>query len=68
MANSGIPWIDVTFDWCVRFLYELASVLNISYEEINVWLFVVALPVVLTGSLTLNVWFLRRVFCSRTTL
>jgi hypothetical protein len=54
MANSGIYWIDVTFNWCVRLLYEAASWLGITYEEINVWLFVVVMPVVLMVSLTLN--------------
>ena len=45
MANSGIIWIDRTFDWCVIFLYNVAGLLNISYEEINVWLFVVLIPI-----------------------
>ena len=54
MANSGIYWIDVTFNWCVRLLYEVAGWLGITYEEINVWLFVVVMPVVLMVSLTLN--------------
>ncbi len=38
MANSGIEWIDLTFDFCVRLLYQAAAMLGISYEEINVWL------------------------------
>ena len=46
MANSGIIWIDRTFDWCVIFLYNVAGLLNISYEEINVWLFVILIPVI----------------------
>ena len=54
MANSGIYWVDVTFNWCVRLLYEVAGWLGITYEEINVWLFVVALPIILVISLTLN--------------
>ena len=54
MANSGIYWIDGTFNWCVRLLYEIASWLGITYEEINVWLFVVVIPLVLMVSLTLN--------------
>ena len=45
MANSGIYWIDVTFDWCVRLLYQCAGWLGITYEEINVWLFVIILPI-----------------------
>jgi hypothetical protein len=44
MANSGITWIDTIFDWCVIALYEVAGWLNITYEEINVWLFCIAWP------------------------
>ena len=39
MANSGIYWIDQTFNFCVRLLFDIANFLGISYEEINVWLF-----------------------------
>ena len=55
MANSGIIWIDTVFDLCVRFLYYTANFLGISYEEINVWLFVIILPVLIFSSLSLNV-------------
>lgn len=58
MANSGIDWIDLTFDFCVRLLYEMASAIGITYEEINVWLFVIALPLLLAFSLALNLWLL----------
>lgn len=54
MANSGIYWIDVTFDWCVRVLYQCAGWLGITYEEINVWLFVIILPIALLLSLAFN--------------
>jgi hypothetical protein len=49
MANSGIYWIDVTFDWCVRLLYQVAQLFGITYEEINVWLFVIVFPVFFIG-------------------
>lgn len=45
MANSGILWIDIIFDWAVIALVELARWLGITYEEINVWLFVIAWPI-----------------------
>ena len=45
MANSGIVWIDETFNFCVRLLYEIGGILGISYEEINVWLFVIIWPI-----------------------
>ena len=44
MANSGIIWIDETFNFCVRFLYEIGGILGITYEEINVWLFCIIWP------------------------
>ena len=45
MANSGIPWIDNIFNFCVYFLYDLAKLLGITYEEINVWIFCIIWPV-----------------------
>ena len=57
MANSGIMLIDVTFDWCVRLLYEVAGWIGITYEEINVWLFVIILPLFLLISGMLNLVF-----------
>lgn len=44
MANSGIPWIDIVFNWAVYGLVWLAKLFGITYEEINVWLFCVAWP------------------------
>lgn len=44
MANSGIVWIDEIFNFCVRLLYDIGGVLGITYEEINVWLFVIIWP------------------------
>ena len=46
MANSGIYWIDVVYDFCVILLIDTAKYLGITYEEINVWLFVVIWPLV----------------------
>ena len=43
-ANSGINWIDKTFDFCVKLLIDIANIMGITYEEINVWLFVVIWP------------------------
>ena len=45
MANSGIVWIDEIFNFCVYLLYDLASIIGITYEEINVWLFCVIWPI-----------------------
>lgn len=45
MANNDISWTDIWFNWAVRALYEVASWLGMTYEEINVWLFMVVWPV-----------------------
>ena len=60
MANSGIVWIDVTYDFCVLLLIEIAKMIGIFYEEINVWLFVILLPLVLAVSIFLNIYLFRR--------
>ena len=44
MAHSGIHWIDVIYNWCIHLLVDSAKILGITYEEINVWLFVIAWP------------------------
>ena len=54
MENSGIIWIDSVFDFSVRLLYQIANFIGISYEEINVWVFVIILPTLLVASLSLN--------------
>ena len=60
MANSGIVWIDITYDFCVLLLIEIAKMIGISYEEINVWLFVILLPLVLVVSIFFNIYLFRR--------
>ena len=61
MAISGIYWIDITFDYCVRLLYQVAGMMGITYEEINVWLFVIILPAILLFSFTLSLYFILRI-------
>ena len=60
MANSGIYWIDITFDWSVNLLYKVAGLLGISYEEINIWLFVIIGPISLLISILLNYYFYKK--------
>ena len=57
-GDSGIKWIDVTFDWCIQLLLNVADYLGITYEEINIWLFIIILPLVLFLSLALNIYLL----------
>ena len=37
--------IDIVFAWCVQILVWLARLLSISYETINVWIFVIIWPI-----------------------
>ena len=60
MANSGIEWVDVTFNWCVWLLYEAAGLFGITYEEINIWLFVIIGPALFLMSVLLNFYLLVR--------
>ena len=55
MANSGIDWVDFVFNWCVRLLYDWATFFGITYEEINIWIFIVIWPVI---TLAMAVWIL----------
>tara|TARA_A100001388_G_C28515575_1_gene378454 strand:+ start:82 stop:417 length:336 start_codon:yes stop_codon:yes gene_type:complete len=61
LANSGINWIDITFDWCVNFLYKVAGLIGISFEEINIWLFVIVGPILLLMSIFLNYHFYKKI-------
>lgn len=38
--------MDAIFDWCVDVLVYFASVLGITYKEINVWVFVIIWPII----------------------
>jgi hypothetical protein len=44
MGGSGIDWIDTIFRMCVVLLVDLADLLGVSYEEINIWIFVIIWP------------------------
>lgn len=60
MANSGILWIDYTFNLAVRWLYTWAEIFGITYEEINVWLFVIGWPLQTISMLGVIKWFTCR--------
>ena len=62
MANSGIDWVDIVFNWCVHLLYDWATFFGITYEEINIWVFIVIWPLV---SLLMTVMIVRLVFENR---
>jgi hypothetical protein len=56
VGGSGINWVDAIFRYCVVLLVDMAKVLGISYEELNIWVFVIIQPLLI---LFLLVWALR---------
>lgn len=44
IGGSGVDWVDTVFKICVVFLVDLAKLLGITYEEINIWIFVIVWP------------------------
>ena len=61
MGESGIYWIDLVFKICVIALVNLANVIGITYEEINVWIFVIIWPTLTFYLITQNI-FLKKKF------
>ena len=48
MGESGVAWVDIIFKICVYILVDLADLLGISYEAINIWIFVIIQPLLIT--------------------
>jgi len=48
MGESGVDWVDAIFKICVYILVDLADLLGISYEAINIWIFVIIQPLLIT--------------------
>ena len=44
MGESGLGWVDAIFKICVYILVDLAEIIGISYEAINIWIFVIIQP------------------------
>lgn len=53
--------IDLIFDFCVELLIVMGNAIGMTYNEINVWLFVVLYPLVLLVSVMLNMYLLGKV-------
>ena len=47
MGESGVDWIDTLFRICVYILVDLADLIGISYEAINIWIFVIIQPLLI---------------------
>jgi cytochrome c oxidase subunit IV len=47
MGNSGVELIDFIFKVCVILLVDLAELLNISYEALNIIIFILIQPLLI---------------------
>jgi len=56
MGGSEIEWIDAVFRYCVVLLVDAANILGVSYEELNIWVFVIIHPLI---TVFLFFWVLR---------
>jgi len=56
MGGSGVNWIDAIFRYCVVLLVNVAKALGISYEALNIWVFIIIQPMIIVFLL---VWVLR---------
>lgn len=52
--------IDAIFDWCVDFLLWLGSQLGMTYNEINIWLFVIIHPLLTLFFMWLALHYFRK--------
>ena len=59
VGGSGIDWVDKFFKICVIFLVDLADFFGMTYEEINIWVFVIIWPT-LTMSAIIWIVLLKR--------
>jgi len=51
-------WIENTFDWCVNFLLNAADTIGITYEALNVWVFLIIVLLSLVISVAINFYLL----------
>ena len=54
--NSNL--INTIFDWCVNFLMNVAAAIGTTYEALNVWIFVIIIPVAMGISILMNLYFI----------
>ena len=59
MANSGIVWIDLVFDFGVMLLLVVGDSLGITYEEINVYLFCIVWPLSILVLIIQTFWIIN---------
>ena len=51
-------WIITIYDWCVNFLMNVATAIGTTYEALNVWIFVIIIPVAMGISMLMNLYFI----------
>ena len=56
VGGSGVNWIDAIFKYCVVLLVNVAKALGISYEALNIWVFIIIQPLLIVFLLG---WVLR---------
>ena len=56
VGGSGVNWIDPIFQYCVVLLVNMAKVIGISYEALNIWIFIIVQPLII---LLLFIWVIR---------
>ena len=47
MGESGVGWVDTIFRVCVYILVDLSEIIGISYEAINIWIFIIIQPLLI---------------------
>lgn len=55
-----IYFMKEAFDYCVSILKEIAQFFNITYEEANIWIFVIAEPLVFLIMLAYIIYLRRK--------
>ena len=56
VGGSVVNWIDAIFRYCVVLLVNMAKVIGISYEALNIWVFIIVQPLII---FLLFVWVIR---------
>ena len=51
-------WIITLYDWSVNFLMNVATALGTTYEALNVWIFVILIPIAMGMSILMNLYFI----------
>lgn len=52
---------DQIFDWCVALLINWANALGMTYNEINIWIFVILEPIVFLVMVFVIIWQYRKI-------